>query len=168
LAFAVRPRALRGPVWPEGIVTAVGNTSGYAGDVNPEQAWETLERNPKAQLVDVRTMAEWTFVGTPDLSGLGRDIHRIQWQLFPEMSRNEDFVRIVAERLQEAGADPDTPVLFLCRSGGRSRAAAMAMTAIGYRRALNVAGGFEGDVDQAGRRGTVNGWKAAKLPWRQS
>jgi rhodanese-related sulfurtransferase len=161
-------RALSGVVWPEGIVTLLGNTSGYAGDVNPEQAWEMLGRNPKAQLVDVRTMAEWAFVGTPDLSGLGREVHRVQWQMFPDMSRNEDFVRVVAERVQEAGADIETPILFLCRSGGRSRAAAVAMTAVGYQCALNIGGGFEGDVDQAGHRGTVNGWKAAKLPWRQS
>jgi rhodanese-related sulfurtransferase len=149
-------------------VTSVGNTNDYAGDVVPDQAWELLERTPQAQLVDVRTRAEWAFVGVPDLSALGRDLHKVEWQLFPDMSLNPDFVRSVMERLQHSGADVETPVFFLCRSGGRSRAAAIAMTAAGLKSALNIAGGFEGDVDRGGHRGTVNGWKAAQLPWRQS
>lgn len=147
---------------------SVQNTSGYAGDVTPEQAWELLEQDPQAQLVDVRTVAEWTFVGAPELSGLGREVHMVEWQRFPDMSANPDFVRIVAERLRSSGAEADTPILFLCRSGARSRAAAMAMTAAGFHRAFNVATGFEGDKDLSGHRGTVGGWKAANLPWRQS
>lgn len=147
---------------------SVQNTSGYAGDVTPEHAWELLERNPKAQLVDVRTVAEWNFVGAPELSGLGRDVHKVEWQRFPDMSPNPDFVAHVAERLRNSGADADTPILFLCRSGARSRAAAIAMTAAGFNRAFNVASGFEGDKDAVGHRGTVGGWKAANLPWRQS
>ncbi len=149
-------------------MASVENTSGYAGDVTPVQAWELLEHNPKARLVDVRTLAEWAFVGVPELSSLGRPLHKVEWQLFPDMSLNPEFVRHVAEQLQNSGADADTPVLFLCRSGGRSRAAAMAMTAAGFKRAFNVSGGFEGDMDAAGHRGTVGGWKAANLPWRQS
>ncbi|HEY3637988.1 MAG TPA: rhodanese-like domain-containing protein [Rhizomicrobium sp.] len=149
-------------------MTSVGNVSGYAGDINPSQAWELLARDPKAQLVDVRTAAEWAFVGLPDLSSVGREVHRVQWQQYPEMSVNPEFVRMVAGQLQASGASLETPVLFLCRSGGRSRAAAVAMTASGYRSALNVTGGFEGDADAAGHRGTIGGWKAAGLPWRQS
>ncbi len=149
-------------------MTSVGNTIGYAGDVTPNQAWDILERNPGAQIVDVRTAPEWSFVGTPDLSSLGRELHRVEWQVFPQMAVNPEFVRRVADRLGSSGADADTPVLFICRSGGRSRAAAIALTAAGYTRALNVAGGFEGDVDAEGHRGTIDGWKAAKLPWRQS
>jgi adenylosuccinate synthase len=33
--------------------------------------------------------------------------------------------------------------------------------------AFNVADGFEGPVDAEGHRGTVAGWKAEGLPWRQ-
>jgi rhodanese-related sulfurtransferase len=149
-------------------MASVKNTKGYAGDVDPDQAWELLERDPKAQLVDVRTAAEWAFVGVPDLSSLGREPHKVEWQRYPDMSLNPDFVRSVAERLEQSGADVETPILFLCRSGGRSRAAAMAMTAAGFNRALNVTGGFEGDVDAAGHRGATGGWKAAHFPWRQS
>jgi rhodanese-related sulfurtransferase len=153
---------------PEAGVASVENTSGYAGDVNPDQAWELLERDPKAQLVDVRTAAEWAFVGVPDLSSLGREPHRVEWQRYPDMSMNPDFVRDVTERIVRSGADANTPILFLCRSGGRSRAAAMAMTAAGFSRALNVAGGFEGDLDAARHRGVTSGWKAGHFPWRQS
>ena len=61
-----------------------------------------------------------------------------------------------------------TPVLFLCRSGGRSAAAASVATAAGFGPAYNVAEGFEGDPDAHGHRGTVNGWKVAGLAWRQT
>ena len=67
-----------------------------------------------------------------------------------------------------AGADKDAPVLFLCRSGARSRSAAIALTAAGFSRAYNIVGGFEGDLDGDRHRGQTNGWKAAGLPWKQS
>jgi rhodanese-related sulfurtransferase len=149
-------------------VASVNSSISYAGDVSPVEAFELLQGNAKAQLVDVRTVAEWAFVGVPDLSGLQLELHRVEWQRYPDMTTNPEFVRGVVERLERSGASVDTPVLFLCRSGGRSRAAAIALTAAGYTRALNVAGGFEGDVDAEGHRGTAGGWKAAKLPWRQS
>ena len=72
------------------------------------------------------------------------------------------------EQLGEAGLTPETPVLFLCRSGGRSAAAASVATAAGFGPAYNVAEGFEGDPDAHGHRGTVNGWKVAGLAWRQT
>jgi rhodanese-related sulfurtransferase len=140
----------------------------YAGDVSPRQAWEMLAANPKAQLVDVRTLAEWNFVGLPDLSTLGRQAHCIEWQSFPAMARNPAFAGDALKAVTAAGADRDTPVLMLCRSGARSRAAAMALTEAGFRQAYNIAGGFEGDPDGMRHRGQVNGWKAEGLPWRQS
>jgi len=138
---------------------------GYAGDVTPAEAWERLKAEAAAQLVDVRTGAEWNFVGVPDLSSLGRKLHCVQWQLFPSMARNEDFV---AEARTALGGNTGTPVYFLCRSGGRSRAAAMAMSEAGYTRCFNIVGGFEGDLDPERRRGKTNGWKAAGLPWNQT
>ncbi len=127
-----------------------------------------LNGNPKAQLVDVRTVAEWNFVGIPDLSGLARKVHFVEWQQFPSMAPNSDFVTETASALAAAGVEKDTPVLFLCRSGGRSRAAAIAMARAGYSGAFNVAGGFEGDLDAERHRGSNNGWKASGLPWKQS
>jgi rhodanese-related sulfurtransferase len=143
-------------------------TPDYAGDVGASEAWAILEGDPKAQLVDVRTVAEWNFVGLPDLAGLGRRVHCVEWQQFPSMAPNPDFVTQTTDLLKAAAAAPETPVLFLCRSGARSRAAAMAMTRAGYHKAFNIAGGFEGDLDPERHRGNSNGWKAAGLPWRQS
>jgi len=84
------------------------------------------------------------------------------------MQPNPNFTADTIEALQAAGAGYETPILFLCRSGARSRAAAMAMTRAGFTKAFNIAGGFEGDLDKTGHRGLTNGWKAAGLPWRQT
>ncbi len=140
----------------------------YAGDLSVEAAWDLLKKDAKAQLVDVRTGAERQFVGLPDLSAVGRRLLCIDWQIFPNMDLNTKFVDSLTQELQTIGADRDTPLLFLCRSGARSRAAAVAMTEAGFTRAFNVAGGFEGDLDHEGRRGRKNGWKASGLPWRQT
>jgi rhodanese-related sulfurtransferase len=135
----------------------------YAGDVSAAEAWQRLSGDPSAQLVDVRTMAEWNFVGLPDVSSLGRQVHCIEWQSFPTGEQNGAFLNEVAQAL----SDKEAPVLLLCRSGARSRAAAIALTNAGFRHAFNIADGFEGSVDADGHRGARNGWKAARLPWRQ-
>ncbi|MEP6830166.1 MAG: rhodanese-like domain-containing protein [Rhizomicrobium sp.] len=140
----------------------------YAGDLGLAEAWDLLGQDPKAQLIDVRTIAEWNFVGLPDLSELQRRAHCIEWQSYPTMQPNPNFTADAAEALQASGAGSQTPVLFLCRSGARSRAAAMAMTRAGFEKAFNIAGGFEGDLDGDGHRGRANGWKAMGLPWRQT
>jgi rhodanese-related sulfurtransferase len=136
----------------------------YAGDISPADAWDALQGDPSAQVVDVRTTAEWNFVGLPDLSSLNRQVQRVEWQSFPTMAPNPDFVAQVSS----ANADKNAPIFFLCRSGARSRSAAIAMTRAGYTRAYNIAGGFEGDLNAERHRGHHNGWKASGLPWRQS
>jgi len=133
----------------------------YAGDLSPREAWDLLAQEAQAVLVDVRTQPEWAFVGVPDLGVLGREAMFVSWQDYPSMAHNAGF----AEAL--AALPKDGPVLFLCRSGARSRAAAIAMTALGHTRCYNVAEGFEGDLDAEGHRGR-GGWKTAGLPWRQS
>ena len=139
--------------------------SDFAGDVSVTTAWSALQQDPRAQLVDVRTAAEWSFVGLPDLSSLNRMVHRIEWVSFPAMTPNPAFAAAVATAV---GPDTDVPVYFLCRSGARSRSAAIAMTAAGYTKCFNIAGGFEGDLDATHHRGTINGWKAEGLPWGQT
>ena len=139
-------------------------TQDYAGDVSAQEAWELMKSDPRAALVDVRTRPEWAFVGVPDLSELKRDTHLIEWQVFPTMDVNPSFVDAVGQ----SAADKEAPLMFLCRSGARSRSAAIAATRAGYRRAYNVAGGFEGDLDGERHRGTKNGWKASGLPWKQT
>ena len=138
---------------------------GYAGDVSAAEAWALLSRDPAAQMIDVRTAAEWNFVGVPDLSAIGRRVHCLEWQNFPSMAPNPNFV---AQARAALGDKNETPVLFLCRSGARSRAAATAMTGAGHTKSFNVAGGFEGDLDEQRHRGGRNGWKAAGLPWKQT
>jgi len=140
----------------------------YAGNLSPREAWEMLKGDAKAQLVDVRTTAEWNFVGVPDLTSMGRAPIMVEWQAYPGMGRNPQFEKMVAERLTAAGAVEDTVVAFLCRSGARSQAAAMAMTAVGFSKCFNVVGGFEGDLNAERRRGEANGWKSCGLPWVQA
>jgi rhodanese-related sulfurtransferase len=139
----------------------------YFGDATPEQAWAVLTKESGAALVDVRTTAEWTFVGGPDLSGIGAAFLREEWQSYPSMQVNPEFVEKLDQALRDRGSGPDRPVFFLCRSGARSAAAAAVMTAAGYARCYNVAGGFEGNRDALGHRGTTEGWKVAGLPWMQ-
>jgi rhodanese-related sulfurtransferase len=142
----------------------IAPADGYTGDISPTAALRILEQTAAAVLVDVRTTAEWAYVGAPDLRALGKAPVAIEWQMFPSMQINPDFVaRLVAH----VGEDRDTPLLMLCRSGVRSAAAAKAMTAAGYRQCLNIAGGFEGNLDASGHRGRVSGWKADGLPWSQ-
>ena len=142
----------------------VGVSATYAGDIDPVEAWRILGEEPEAVLVDVRTDAEWNFVGVPDLSGLGKQAVLVAWQVYPAMTRNAAFADEVAAKVPARTA----PLLFICRSGARSRAAAEAMTAAGYARCYNVAGGFEGALDGARHRGAVNGWKVRGLPWAQA
>jgi rhodanese-related sulfurtransferase len=142
----------------------VSPADGYGGDVTPATAWKILQDNKDAVLVDVRTRAEWSYVGLPDLEPVARKPALLEWQVFPSMQLNADFVAT----LSGAVADKATPLLFLCRSGVRSAAAAKAMTAAGYGTCLNVVDGFEGPLDARGKRGSAGGWKAAGLPWRQT
>jgi rhodanese-related sulfurtransferase len=135
----------------------------YAGDLSPDEAYQLLTDDPAAVLVDVRTKAEWSYVGGPDLSGVGRDVVLAEWVTFPEGERNRNFLAQV-----EAAAGKDAPVVFLCRSGARSVAAAQEATAAGYTRAYNIMDGFEGPPDDRGHRGRTAGWKVRGLPWRQS
>lgn len=136
---------------------------GYAGDLKPREAWELFQSNKSAQLIDVRTDAEWSFVGHPDLSDPTRQVHFISWQVFPSMERNGNFLSEMSAR----GFEQDQVLLFLCRSGVRSMHAAMALSAIGYSKCYNIAEGFEGDKGVDGHRGATGGWKAAGLPWQQ-
>jgi rhodanese-related sulfurtransferase len=142
----------------------VSPAAGYAGDVAPTTAWKILSERKDAILIDCRTRAEWNYVGLPDLETLAKKPALIEWQVFPSMQPNPEFVAALSGAL----TDKDAPLLFICRSGARSAAAAKAMTAAGYSTCLNVADGFEGALDAQAKRGTTGGWKAAGLPWRQT
>jgi rhodanese-related sulfurtransferase len=132
-------------------------------NVPPTTTWEALKDEPRAQLVDVRTDAEWNFVGVPDLGPAGKETALIPWQVYPAMQRNPAFER----QLQQTGFTPDDHLYFICRSGVRSLAAAEAAQAAGFPHVYNVADGFEGPPDANSHRGAKAGWKADGLPWRQ-
>jgi rhodanese-related sulfurtransferase len=131
--------------------------------ISPTAAWAALRTDPKAILVDVRTEAEWTFVGVPDLSSIGRQIGLVSWQTFPGMQPNPNFV----EDLRRVGIIADNKLMLICRSGVRSLAAGQAALAGGFPQVFNVTDGFEGPLNAAGHRASRAGWQYSRLPWRQ-
>ena len=142
---------------------AVDVTPGqFLGDVSPTETWRALQNHAEAILVDVRTRAEWAFVGGPDLVRLGKTVVQVEWVVFPSMERNPRFVK----ELQAKGVTPQQPVYLICRSGVRSRQAAELLAERGFT-TYNVTDGFEGQIDGNGHRG-VGGWRAEKLPWKQA
>jgi rhodanese-related sulfurtransferase len=130
----------------------------YTGALTPTEAAALIQAEPGAKLVDVRTRAEWEWVGRVPGAVL------IEWNGWPGGIRNPDFERELVAKVP----DKAHPVLFICRSGGRSHHAAIAAAQLGYAHPINVLEGFEGDRDPSGHRGTVGGWKIAGLPWVQS
>ena len=142
-------------------------SSSYGGDVSVGECWEALRDDPDCFLVDVRTSAEWNFVGFPDSPEGRRAPVFAEWQSFPSMAVDPGFVRRLSEAVKAAGGSEESRLFFLCRSGARSMASAAAMTGAGFSRCFNVSDGFEGPTDEDGHRGTVAGWKAAGLPWVQ-
>ena len=138
----------------------------YAGDVTAQDAWDDLSSNPGAVLVDVRTQVEWSLIGKPDLSSIGQEPIYLQWVTM--RGPNENFVAELETALQERDVAADSPIYFMCQSGGRSKIAAMQCTELGYTAAYNVAEGFEGELDEHQHRNSVSGWKVAGLPWTQT
>jgi rhodanese-related sulfurtransferase len=137
-------------------------------EVDVEAAWQSLSSSPGSQLVDVRTRAEWTYVGTPDLGPVSKRALLVEWQTFPDQTVDPRFAERLASELKALGVQANDDLFFICRSGSRSLAAAKAMAEVGYTACHNVAGGFEGPLDEDRHRGSVGGWKAAGLPWLQS
>ena len=130
----------------------------YAGAVTPQEAFALLQSDPRVKLVDVRTNAERDWIGRPAIPEAQHGA--VQWTLYPGGAPNPDF----ATQLQQT-ADKEDVVLFLCRSGVRSRHAARVATELGYTDAFDILEGFEGDRDGEGHRKTVGGWCKAGLPW---
>ncbi|HJP04287.1 MAG: sulfurtransferase [Chromatiales bacterium] len=138
----------------------------YAGDISCRQAWDALASDSDALLVDVRTKVEWQLIGRPDLSSLGKEPVYLQWVTMEGV--NQNFPNELKAALDERGANADTPVYFMCQSGGRSKMSAMQCTELGYTKSFNIAEGFEGDLDEQRHRNSISGWKVAGLPWTQA
>jgi rhodanese-related sulfurtransferase len=129
----------------------------YAGALLPAEAYALLRQVSGSRLVDVRTQAEWDYVGHVPESVL------VEWNTYPGGQRNPQFV----EQLSSKVPATEAPVMFLCRSGVRSHHAALVATQSGYPNSYNVLEGFEGDKDAQGHRSTTGGWRVAGLPWVQ-
>lgn len=135
--------------------------------VSVDETWTRLKSDAGSVLIDVRTIAEWAYVGLPDLTAIGKRPVLVEWQGFPDDRLNSAFVERLTEALQPIGAGSESELYFICRSGQRSLKAARAMAAAGYKRCRNVADGFEGPLDANRHRGQLGGWKAKGLPWAQ-
>jgi rhodanese-related sulfurtransferase len=129
----------------------------YAGALLPAEAYVLLRQVSGSQMVDVRTQAEWDYVGHVPESVL------IEWNTYPSGQRNPQFI----EQLRSKVPATEAPVMFLCRSGIRSHHAALVATQSGYPNSYNILEGFEGDKDAQGHRSTTGGWRFAGLPWVQ-
>lgn len=128
----------------------------YNGELTPQEAFDLLRLAPGARLVDVRTRAELDWVGRVP------GAVEIEWNQYPGGVRNPNFLAELRRQV-----DPEATVLFLCRSGVRSIAAATAATEAGYANSYNILEGFEGDKDANGQRNHIGGWRRAGLPWHQ-
>ncbi|WP_028535585.1 rhodanese-like domain-containing protein [Paludibacterium yongneupense] len=129
----------------------------YSGAVSPVEAYTLWKQVPGACLVDVRSSAEW------DLVGMVPDSVRIEFRHYPGMTENPHFMTQLAKQV-----DPESLVLFLCRSGVRSDETARLAAAAGFSHVYNVLEGFEGDRNADGQRGSTGGWKGRGLPWRHA
>ncbi len=132
-------------------------------NISLEKAWALLKVNQTSFLVDVRSYAEWSIVGVPDLSSLYKEICLIEWSSFPEGTLNPNFL----DKLSKVGAKNDT-FIFICRSGARSLAACGKAYDYGYKNVFNLQEGFEGPLNDKNQRSQVMGWKFSKLPWHQN
>jgi rhodanese-related sulfurtransferase len=141
---------------------------GYAGDVAAAMAWKALAEQADATLIDVRTRAEWAYVGVPELGPIGKQLVLVEWDEFPSGAVVPDFTGRLAAELDARGISRGAPLYFICRSGARSRRAAIAATAAGYRTCFNVEDGFEGRLGPDRHRATTGSWKGEGLPWVQS
>ena len=128
----------------------------YLGELTPAEAHALLQQAPGTKLVDVRTRAEWDWVGRVP------GAIEIEWNQYPGGVRNPNFVAELKRQV-----DPQALVMFLCRSGVRSIGAATAATEAGYNSCYNILEGFEGDKDANGHRSNIGGWRKAGLPWIQ-
>lgn len=147
---------------------SVSGDDGYAGDVAARAAWDALRSDPATILIDVRTRAEWAYVGVPALAEIGKDVLLVSWDDFATGEVIPDFAGRLAAVLDGKAVDKAAPLYFICRSGARSRKAAIAATAAGHPRCFNVELGFEGMLGPDRHRATAGSWKAEGLPWMQS
>ena len=141
-------------------------------EIDPQVAYEQLVVSENSFLVDVRSQAEWNFVGTPDASEMQNDVIFCEWAAFPTMIKNPNFLE---ELMGKIKIEKARNIYFICRSGSRSFGAASEVNnfiqntheKLSQISCVNVRYGFEGDLSRDSKRGKLNGWKYSDLPWKQ-
>ena len=135
----------------------------YKRNLLPKIAVEKLQDNPQALFVDVRSKAEYKYVGFPENSILIPWIDEPDWEPNPEV-----FSDLVMQELDGRENLLNTEIILICRSGFRSNEALKCLENKGFTRVSHVASGFEGDLDENDHRGNLNGWRHDGMPWSQS
>ena len=135
----------------------------YKRNLLPKMAVERLQNNPQALFVDVRSKAEYKYVGYPENSILIPWIDDPDWEPNPEA-----FSDAVMQELDSRENLSDTEIILICRSGFRSNEALKCLENKGFTQVSHVASGFEGDLDENDHRGNLNGWRHDGMPWSQS
>lgn len=131
----------------------------------PKEAWQLIQDDPRALLIDVRSHMEFLFIGHP----VGA-LH-IPWIDEPDWNINPRFVpeirQLVLGGLGVEDNPSEVPILLICRSGKRSREAGELLLSEGFHKVYNIADGFEGERDDNHHRSTLGGWRFEGLPWEQ-
>ncbi len=126
-------------------------------EITSREAYEMITRDPAVRLVDVRSIAEYYFVGHPPTAA---NVPLTFWdEKAQALVGNDHFVEDIKARYK-----PEESLVFICRSGGRSLKAAQLARAAGFSHVASVKDGFEGEKDARGYR-TVKGWKNSGLPY---
>jgi rhodanese-related sulfurtransferase len=135
-------------------------------EIRPKQAYEILQQQKNAVLIDVRSSMEYEYVGHP-LNAVHVPIKEP-----PDWTTKQNFIKNIKLALQQRTVESkeilDIPLFMLCRSGKRSELGAEILIKEGFINVYNVLEGFEGDKDDNGHRNTINGWRFNNLPWEQS
>ena len=133
--------------------------------LNPLEAWELVQSQARAVLIDVRSSMEYLFVGHPTGSVHVAWIDEPDWVVNPHFVPEVRKVMLGGVGLEEHGTD--APVLLICRSGKRSLEAGKLLIENGFMEVYNIAEGFEGELDSQHHRSTTGGWRYHGLPWEQ-
>ncbi len=140
--------------------------------ITSSEAFDEMQSEGKEILfLDVRTRSEIAVVGMPMVADANVPYMFMaepmtwneDWGSF-KMTKNQNFLNAVKQRLEEKGLGQDDKVFLMCRSGGRSASAVDLLTKAGFTNVYTVVDGYEGDKAKNGKR-ILNGWKNSDLPW---
>jgi rhodanese-related sulfurtransferase len=125
-------------------------------EISSQKAFQML-KNPSTYLIDVRSIAEYVFIGHPEMA---YNIPLMFWsEKQQKLISNENFLTKIKLSFKKADI-----LIFICRSGGRSLKTATMAKQSGFPKVFSIKEGFEGKKDEKGYR-SINGWKNNELPY---